>query len=71
MTNAPRIAEVSCTPIRFRPGDRILVRLRQSVDKQQRQQIHKTVQKWAGDHVEVLVIELPVLDLEIIQSPLG
>ena len=67
----PRLADVKCTPIRFRSGDRVLVRVYQSMDLPSLQKLKKTVEKWAGDHVEVLVIDTTKLDLEIDQSALG
>ena len=52
----PRLMDVNCTPMEFPAGSRLLVQSRVPVDSSQRKQIHKMVQKWAGDHVEVLVI---------------
>ena len=67
----PRLADVKCFPIRFQPGDRVLVRVLQSMDQSSLQKLKRTVEKWAGDHVEVLVIDTTRLDLEICQSALG
>ena len=55
MDRLPKIAEVHCTPIQFQPGDRVLVRVPQQIDKDQRARIRKTVEQWAGGFVEVLV----------------
>ncbi len=61
----PKLAEVHCTPIRFEPGDRVLVRLRQTLTRDQRKRLQRTVEKWAGSHVEVLLIDLTIMDIEI------
>jgi len=64
MPATPRLADVHCIPMRFEPGDRILVKLKFMADKEAIRKVHRTVQKWAGDHVEVLVID-PRMELEI------
>lgn len=67
----PRIADVSCIPIRFRPGDRLLVKVNHMLDPGSKARLKKSIERWAGDQVEVLIIELPLLEIDIIQSPLG
>ena len=69
MSATPKIADVSCVPLRFLPGDRILVRARGILSLAQKKSLHKTISKWAGDHVEVLVIDDSV-SLEI-QTSIG
>jgi len=60
----PRIADVHCTRIRFEPGDRVLVRVRQRLDKDMREKLQKSISRWAGDGVEVLIIG-PDLEISI------
>ncbi len=65
MTGAvPRLADVHCTRINFEPGSRLLVRSRQPLDSASRRRLHRTIQKWAGDHVNILIID-PNLEIEI------
>ncbi len=64
----PRLADVHCVPIRFQPGDRILVKVKQRLDRTSHEAILKTVRKWAGDHVEVMIVDLSIMDLEILQQ---
>ena len=71
MSNVPRIADVHCVPMRFQPGDRILVKARGVLDSVAMNRLRKTVQKWAGDHVEVLVIDDRVAIEHIPQSSIG
>lgn len=54
----PRLADVQCSRLQFQPGDRVLVRVRHRISPEQRKRLQKTVERWAGDHVEVLVIDL-------------
>ena len=60
-----RLADVQCSRLVFAPGDRLLVRLRQPIDKEARCKLHKAVQRWAGDQVEVLIIDLTQMDIEV------
>lgn len=59
----PRLADVQCSRLRFMPGDRIIVRSRVVLDKEDQTKLKKTVERWAGDGVEVLVVCLPEYDV--------
>lgn len=59
----PRLADVQCSRLTFNPGDRVLVRTHQRLDKDARRKLHRTVQRWAGVDVEVLIYCL--LDMEV------
>jgi hypothetical protein len=63
MNKTPRLANLECKPFRFLPGDRILVRTNQRLDKDAEKRIRKTIEKWAGVPVEVLIY--CILDMEI------
>ena len=65
MAKTPRLADVQCTRMQFGPGDRLLVKSRRPINKEEKKKIHRMVQKWAGDHVEVLVIDLTQLEIEV------
>jgi len=54
--------------MQFQPGDRILVKSRQRLDKEARKKLQRVVEKWAGDHVEVLVIDLTLLEIEVVRT---
>ena len=64
----PRLADVQCTNMQFKSGDRILVKVRQRLDREAHRKIQKTVEKWAGDHVEVLVIDLTLMEIEVVRA---
>jgi len=63
MPKGPRIADVSCLRLRFEPGDRILVRTNHRLSNDEQKKLRKTIQKWAGCEVEVLIYCL--LDMDI------
>lgn len=64
MGQVPKIANVQLTRVKFEPGDRVVVRVHQDLDRQQRRNLRRTVQKWAGD-VEVLLVDVRLFDVEI------
>jgi hypothetical protein len=51
----PKIADVQCSRIHFEPGDRVLVKVYHQLDKDQIIRLRKSIQKWAGVEVEVLI----------------
>ena len=65
MSVRPRLADVSCRRISFQPGDRVLVRTTHRLDQAQITQLCKTVKKWAGEDIEVLVYCALDMNLEI------
>jgi len=66
MTANPKLMDVQCSRMQFQPGDKILVKARTILSSLERKQIRKMVEKWAGDHVAVLVVDP---SLEIIKNP--
>jgi len=54
---APTLADVRCSRINFEKGDRVLVTVYAPLDRDQRRKLTKTVQRWAGIDVEVLVVD--------------
>ena len=52
---APRLADVQCSRLKFEPGDRLLVRVHVALSPDQKRKLKKSVEKWAGDCVEVLI----------------
>ena len=57
MAAAPRLADVHCEKIQFQPGDRVLVNVYVHIDEATGKKLVKTVQRWAGEDVEVLVVD--------------
>jgi len=58
-----KIADVQCSRLKFQPGDRVLVRVYNRLDKDQAAKLRKGIQKWAGPDVEIMVYS--PLDMEI------
>lgn len=65
MAVVPRIADVQCSRLVFQPGDRIIVRVNHRLEPEERRKLTRSVQRWAGADVEVLVICLLDMDLEV------
>jgi hypothetical protein len=63
-----KLADVNCVPIRFKPGDRILVRMFQRTSREDMKKIRRTVERWAGSHVEVLVVDCTQMEIKIEQQ---
>ena len=65
MAVIPRLADVQCTRLMFLPGDRIIVRSKHRLDQGAQRKLRRTVERWAGVAVEVLIVCLPDMDVEI------
>ena len=63
----PRIAEVQCTRYQFRPGDRVLVRVFHRLSVEELKKLRKSVEKWAGDVVEVLIYNGTEMEIQVEQ----
>ena len=66
MAAVPRIADVQLTRVKFEAGDRLMVKLRQPLDREAKKKLRRTIERWAGDHVEVILVDLHVFDLEVV-----
>lgn len=66
----PRLADVNCTRIAFNPGERILVRLRRPMDLEAKKKLRRSVERWAGGGVEVLIVDPAEMEVEI-ERPIG
>jgi len=51
----PRLADIRAERINFQPGDRVLVRMHHRIDKEQETKLRRSIMKWAGTAVEVLI----------------
>jgi len=61
----PRLADVQCSRMQFQPGDRVLVKvhLSQPMTREDERRVRKMVERWAGDYVEVLVIDTTLMEV--------
>jgi len=53
----PRLADVKCTRIQFQPGDRVIVNVYHHLTIDEKKKLSRTIVKWAGEDVEVLVVD--------------
>ena len=63
----PILADVKCSAYKFEPGDRVLVRVFQSLETTQMEKLKRTVQKWAGPDVEVLIYNNTKMEVSVEQ----
>lgn len=67
----PKIAEIQCYRVQFEPGDRILVRVHHRLDRDQKASLIRSVKKWAGTDVEVLIVDTTQMEISIEQSAIN
>ena len=65
MALMPRIADIRASRIQFQPGDRVTVKTMHRLDENERRKLIRSIKKWAGVEVEVLLICLLDFDIEI------
>ena len=70
MPQTPRLADVRCTKIKFDPGDKLIVRTNniEPLDSQSIKKLKKTIEKWAGCDLDILIVQLRLMDIEIVKS---
>jgi len=61
----PKLADVQCSRMEFKPGDRLLVKVYASLDRDQKQKLLRAVQKWAGRDVEVFIIDARMMEMQV------
>jgi len=65
----PQLADIKCSRITFQPGDRILVRVYHKFDVAQQERLKKSITKWAGCEVEVLIYDATTMDISVDKQP--
>lgn len=63
----PRLADVQCSRLTFEPGDRVLVRSYHKLSKDEKRKLRRTIRKWAGCEVEVLIYDANVMEVQVEQ----
>lgn len=61
----PHLADVRCTPMRFQPGDRILVKVYTNLSAEQERKLRRVVERWAGGICEVLIINANTTEIQV------
>ena len=67
----PRLADIRCSRVVFAPGDRVLVRTYGELDAEHSKKIRKSIQKWAGCEVEVLIYDGTQMDIKVDRNQNG
>ena len=62
-----KLQTVDCSMLRVEAGDRIVVKVPFGLSLKQIDQIRRSVEKWAGSSIPVLVT-MPGVEIEIIKS---
>ncbi len=65
MRNLPTIADVKCSRIVFRPGDRVIVRVYRRLEAEQAKRLKRSIQRWAGADVEILIYDATLMDVRV------
>ena len=60
----PRLADVQCSRLQFKPGDQLLVRTTHRLELDAVRKLRRTVQKWAGCEVRILIYCELDMDIE-------
>lgn len=63
-----KLQDLQCTKMNVVPGDKILVRTKVVLDRDQLKKLRKAIEKWAGDGVPVIFINEDVADVELVKS---
>ena len=66
----PNLAEVHCERLKFEAGDRILVNVYTNLDKDQKRRLRRAITKWAGEDVEILIVNRLEMEVTIIKDNL-
>ena len=61
----PRVANVDFSRLKIEAGDRVIVRYRCDMTKEQLKRLRNTVSKWAGEEVRVLLIDERFMDIDV------
>lgn len=60
-----RIADVQCTRLVFQPGDRIKVDVNYPLDKDEEKKLLRSIRRWAGVDVRILIVDRTKMRVEI------
>lgn len=67
----PRLADVQCSRFQFQPGDRLMVRVFETLTRAERKRLEKTIKRWTGPDVEILIIDPKRMELTLDRKPTG
>lgn len=65
MAIVPRLAEVQCRRLKMEPGDRVIVKSLHRLDLEEQKKLRRSIQRWAGSDVEILIYCTQDLDVTV------
>lgn len=65
MKALPRVANVDFSRLKIEAGDRVIVRYRCDLNREQRDKLRKAVSKWAGEEVRILLVDVQKMDVQV------
>lgn len=71
MALRPRIADVHCSPLRFQPGDRLLVRTTHHLDEEQKRKLARSIRKWADCEIEIFIYCIQDMEIKVDKKAMG
>lgn len=61
----PRVANVDFSRLKIDAGDRVIVRYRCDLSKEELRKLRDAVSKWAGEEVRVLLVDERKFDVDV------
>jgi len=61
----PKVANVDFSRLKIEPGDRVIVRYWCDLSEDERRKLRKSVSRWAGSDVEVLLVDVKRFDVDV------
>lgn len=61
----PRVANVDFSRLKIEAGDRVIVRYRCGLSKEEREKLRAAVSRWAGEDVRVLLVDARKFDVQV------
>ena len=61
----PKVANVDFSRLKIEAGDRVIVRYRCDLSREEQSKLRKAVSKWAGEEVRVLLVDERKMDVQV------
>ena len=59
------LSDVKVERFQFQSGDRLLAKVNRILSKDEYKKLEKILRKWAGVEPEILIVQLPLMDVEV------
>ena len=68
MPAKPKLADVKCSRVPFKPGDCVLVRTSGGYSHEQLAKFKRAVEAWAGEGVRAIIIDTTKVSVEVVEN---